>query len=377
MRNYLSKEVKRIVNKYAKMDSFADMFFHAKSDSKVTASPYYELLAFLYAAKGGEDSNVISILQENSSYKEGKLNPDEEEILIQNYKDAVEYICDNSENRNINSPISTQPKELTSYIASFFNPEDGKTENIVYNPFAMLGSYPVSVKCAHFVGEEENPVRWAIAMVRLHANNVQAEIRCTSPRDSLKDQSIRHKYIVATIPLKISDYPVEEIVNDLYSKLDNGGAMVIVVPSAFLVDEQALAVRNNIVKEGALRSVFLLPQGIFVMPNNMYSGGYENGSAVLLISKGTEDLMYEDSDSESVGNILMADASFATRNDLNIKGVRFDYEAFEFAAENQEPGLYAANTSTLMKSFRKAILIQNFSFKALWKRIRMALSLRR
>ena len=323
MRNKSVNVVKKIVNKYT-ADTWENILYYAHGTSKNVASPFYELLAFLYLSHGGDDVNVINILQEKSSYRKGRLSDEEEKILIANYKDAVEYICDNYDNRDLNTPISTQPKELTSYIASFFKTD---ADYVIYNPFAALGSYPVSIQRASFVGEESDPNQWAVTMVRLHANNISCDIQCASSRERLKDLSSQYHCIVTTLPSSLADYPYEEMVADLYNKLDDQGEMAIVVPASFLVDSKALAVRKRMVEENILQAVVLLPNKIFISPNHMLEEQYETGSALLFICK---------SRSKEEYNVFMADASFAIKNDGHFKGFRFDSEAFEFALENQE-----------------------------------------
>lgn len=308
-----SDEIRYIINKY-KNGRILQQRQSPIADTPI--EPFYEILSFLYLSNGGNNNEVIRILSE-STYKTGFINNKEEEILVTNYKETVECILNVSVNPDFYISTPDLPRELSSFISTFFKKETEDTT--IYNPFSGLCPYALNMPNFHFIGEENDPIIWAIAQIRLHANQITADISNYDSYANIQDASQKFKYIISSLPYKWTNDFDDKIIFNLYNKLEDDGLMAIIVSSTFLTHSKAHLIRKKLVEDHAIKTIFLLPANLFIqMPTK---------KALLLITKST---------THKQDFITMIDASTAVKKDRSYSGVNiFDAELLKNAIKNQ------------------------------------------
>ena len=180
-------------------------------------------------------------------------------------RDRVEYI---------------QPRSVTEIIAFYMKKYGVKS---LYNPFAGLCSYPISlgVDCS-FVAQEINPTTLALAKVRLHAHGLNPEH--IELEDSVKDWKGNHyDAVVASVPFGLR-VPMGEMTNprttittieDLFflramGRGDRGESsyyprkmVATIVPQSFTTRPASSRLREMMCQDGVLDTIIELPEGIF------------------------------------------------------------------------------------------------------------------
>lgn len=254
------------------------------------------LLKEVYRRTAGEHVNkkVLEVLsQDDFTYREGVLSEEDLHTLESNLAETFSVLFNSSDYFPKNAREFIQPKEVTDFIVKILNLPEGIT---VYNPFSGLSSYGVALYRNKIVGEELNPITWAIGQIRIFAMGIDAEI---SLGDSFETLTSGKKYkAIVTSPayLKEKDHQIHDIVEKLYDALDNDGLLACLVPRSFLFGKSSAVqtLREKLIKEKSLSGIITLPLNIFP--------GTSISQAVLVLSKG------KDND-----RVILGDASDYTR----------------------------------------------------------------
>lgn len=266
-----AKELSSIIWKYRNARRSEEDVFH---DSIL------ELVNYLVERNGGDTLNnlihmVRCALGDEYRYREGILSKEEEDILSENYREVVEMACAPTEYDITHRAEAIQPKEITEYVAGFFQPEkriektlygDSYCTGSFYNPFWGYGSYPLSLPEYEFTGEELNKQTWALAVARFHANG-----RCDhfpACADSMaRDEKEVYDGIITTPPFGMrGELAIEKLIDTYYGRLKEKGVLVMVVPANFLFsnNKSVQEVRLKLILNKAISQVTLFPAGIYL-----------------------------------------------------------------------------------------------------------------
>ena len=168
-----------------------------------------------------------------------------------------------------------QPKQVTDLIVHFLKDSSYKK---VYNPFAGLCSYPISldqdIQC---FAQEINPITLAFALVRLDAYSIKNT-------QIVQEDSIRNwnpgnaDAIVATMPFGLKLYQYYDAVPSLSSEVKTGEDFffkqilssgptvkkaVTVVPRQYCYSPSSNSIMKSLCTQGYLDTVIELPSGVF------------------------------------------------------------------------------------------------------------------
>lgn len=297
--------VAEIVNKYKSKTGSNNIFKN---------SSYGLLLEIYKRAKGSKaDVKVIEILS-NFTFEKDSLNESELNFLSEHLSELFNLLVNPSDYSHNEDGTFLQPKEVTDFICQSLNiPEDV----VVYNPFSGTASYAVSLPNP-VVGEELEPVTWALAQIRLAGNKVNPET-AINWGDSFESMSDSEKYkAIVSSPSYLTQkgHEIFDIVERLYEKLEDGGKMICVVTSQFLSANSGgcQRVKERLIAEKAIKSVITLPENIFA--NSSIS------QAILILEKGGNE------------QILFSDATRFTRfSKSSFRPTTFDFQHFLTKAE--------------------------------------------
>lgn len=281
-----SEEISEILNKYRLL-----------SGSLLNqGSASIGLLLELYkrAAKESANPKVLEILPSTRfSYKPGVLSNGELDILQSNLVEVFSWLVNPAEYSWTNSPSYLQPREVTDFLVQLADFPKGVT---VYNPFAGLASYGISLPNNKVVGEELEATTWAIAQIRIFATSANTHISCGDSFIGLGSTEKYDAIISSPVYLKENGHEIHDIVNHLYDKLSDHGQMVCLVPLSYLFSKRGSVKesRERLISQHAIKGVITLPLNIF--PGTRVSQG------VIILSKG-----------DTNERIIFADASTYTR----------------------------------------------------------------
>jgi type I restriction-modification system DNA methylase subunit len=176
-----------------------------------------------------------------------------------------------------------QPKELSSLVISLSH--EFKSSNTIYNPCCGVGTYITSdVPSWNYVGEEINPVIFAIALLRMKWYEYTD---CTSIilGDSLHSSVMNFDAIVSTPPFEsVSPSKLDgSIMASLINKcITNKKPGIFIVPAGFCLSHTYKRLRQNLIDQNAIKGVILLPSGLFAP----YSGIQ---TAIIVINPNSEE----------------------------------------------------------------------------------------
>ena len=208
-----------------------------------------------------------------------------------------------------------QPQEVTDFLCKMASFPENVT---VYNPFAGADSYAITLP-NHIVGEEINPIRWALGQIRLFANFAEKRTNITMG-DSFESMESCEKFkaiITSPVYLMEEGHEISDIIRMLYGKLEDEGKLACIVSANFLFrkDNKVRTVRETLIKDKAISSIVMLPSNIFT--------GSSIAQAVIVLTKG---IINEE--------IHFGDASGHTRFAKSIyRATTFDLESFMEAFE--------------------------------------------
>lgn len=269
------------------------------------------LISKIYSLAAGKeaDCRVIEILSPYE-YIENVLTPEEEKLLSRNLKETFQAIASFNGMSSHPSEGFIQPQEVTDFICKI---ADFPTNIEVYNPFSGANSYGITLK-NNVIGEEINPITWALGQIRLFANKANTRVNIKMDNSFISiDEPGKYKAILSSpVYLKEKGHEISDIVERLYDKLEDGGKLVCIVSTGFLLqkDNHTRTIRERLLKERAVASVVMLPSNIFA--NSSVS------QAVIILEK-----------NKNRDNILFADASGYTRYAKSVyRATTFDWEQF-------------------------------------------------
>ena len=166
------------------------------------------------------------------------------------------------------------PQEVSKFINSIFDlPENVK----IYNPFAGLGSFAISLNRAYYLGQEINYRTWILGILRLRAYDRLKESRYMRQDSILTWPSDSEKFdlIVSCPPFNLklgSNYKniapdvrtaEQFLIKKGIDSLTENGRLVVAVPHGFLfrgsIDHD---LRRRIVEEDLIESIISLPAGL-------------------------------------------------------------------------------------------------------------------
>lgn len=294
-------DVTELVNRYMMFTRLGNMFSMAGIGLLVEA---YRIAAGNWVKK-----EVIDILNQYE-FKKDILTQDELHFLSMHLNDLFALVV-----RSNGVPIHTsegfvQPQEVTDFMCKMAAFPENVT---VYNPFAGANSYAIALP-NNVVGEELNPTTWALGQIRLFANFAEKRADITLG-DSFESMQSKQRYdAIITSPAFFMEkgHRIEDVVNMLYSKLNDGGKLVCIVTAGFLFSKSGTArsFKERLIQEKAIASVVTLPSNIFA--------GTGINQAVIVLTKGVEN-----------SEILFADASEYTRFAKSVyRATTLDVEQF-------------------------------------------------
>lgn len=236
------------------------------------------LISKVYQLAAIDEANpkVIEILSQYEFY-EGILTEEELIFLSRHINEVFNEVLDFGDIRMVPSSGFIQPQEVTDFVCQMAVFPENIT---VYNPFAGANSYALELP-NEVVGEELDPLTWALGQIRLFANNAleRVHINLADSFDSMKDEQKYSAIVCSPVYLRDKDHQIEDIVRLLYDKLEMGGKLACLVPGNFLrgSSKDLLSLREMLIKNKGISKVIMLPSNIFT--------GISIPQAVLIIRK--------------------------------------------------------------------------------------------
>ena len=266
------------------------------------------------------DPKVLEILRDYK-FNEGILNEFELGHLKSQIRTVFDLVVKPYEFVHKGGEGFMQPKEVTDFILKI---ADFPKDVTVYNPFAGAASYVVGLP-NKVVGEEINPITWALAQIRMSEELFDtSEITLGDSFVSLADGKKYKAILSSPAYLYEKEHSIFEIIRHLYDKLEDGGKMVCLVPAGFLFSgsPKERAIRERLIADRAISAVVKLPNNIF---------GYTNiNQDVIIVTKAKPN-----------ESILFADASGYTRFAKSVyKATTFDYSQFISDLEDEVDDYY-------------------------------------
>ena len=253
------------------------------------------LLCKVYQVAAGDNTNekVIKILEDNNYNYNDVLQKFELEALASNLEVTFDELVKPSEYLWTTSSTNLQPQEVTDFMIKLADIPNGIK---VYNPFSGLSSFAIALNNNSVVGEEADPVTWALSQIRLFGKRISSDISLRKPLGDLEGNEKYQAIISSPSFLKQKGEEIQDIISSLYDKLANGGILVTLVPQSFLFSRSntVSSVRSRLVNEKAISGIFTLPANIFP--------GTGISQAVMVVTKGKEN-----------ERIIFGDASDYTR----------------------------------------------------------------
>ncbi|MBD5356896.1 MAG: N-6 DNA methylase [Bacteroides sp.] len=227
--------------------------------------PSLGLMTKLYHLAAGNHANLeVLTAMRQYEFQSNILNEKEIAFLTENLDKVVDQVLVSDDMARQRADGFIQPQEVTDlmcHVASF-------SEDVtVYNPFAGAASYGLKLH-NRVVGEEINPISWAIGQIRLFAHQSEKRVDITLG-DSFIELHSAKKYpaiIASPAYLYQEGQEITDIVSRLYAKLEDGGKMVCIVTGGFLYtkNNSATQLRELLIKDHAIKSVIMLPSNIFM-----------------------------------------------------------------------------------------------------------------
>lgn len=269
------------------------------------------LIAKLYqlAAKDKADTKVIEILSKYN-FHEGILSEKELMFLSAHLNEVFNEVLDFGDIKMATVTGFIQPQEVTDFVCKMAEFPENIT---VYNPFAGADSYGLALP-NKVIGEELDPLCWALGQIRLFANNAleRVDISLADSFDRMKNEKKYSAIVCSPAYLHEKTHRIEDIIRLLYDKLDNGGTLACLVPGNFLrgSSKGQISVREMLIEHKAISGVFLLPSNIFT--------GSSIPQALIIITKAMQNT-----------EIIFADASGYTKYERSAyRATTFDKKTF-------------------------------------------------
>lgn len=245
------------------------------------------LLRELYkeAAGSGRNDEVLQILDSaNFKYTENVLTEHELSTLAKHLDTVFDLLINPAEFSWEKTGSYMQPKEVTDFIVSLANFKEGST---VYNPFAGLSSYGISLKSNRIVGEELNPTTWAVAQIRVFANGSNTDISRGDSFLQINSDTTFDAIISSPVVFQEDGKQPLQLLEKLYRKLNDGGELICLIPTNYLrtQSDNSAIILQELLNERAVKSIITLPSNIFV--------GSAYSQSVVILTKGQpNDVVY-------------------------------------------------------------------------------------
>ena len=246
-----TKNTNIVENEKSSIDILLDI--QRRAESKGVKVDFSTLLGYIYQiiAKESADEKILQILHV-SSFDKSLILDSEIESLAQCGKEILEYILPKIERHFENIPIELAKLVLQDILHI-------SDQDLVYLPYCSIASVADACPEAHYIGEEMDPIIWAVGNICAYIKHNNVVIKRVDSW-AAKAKCDRIFTILYYFP---NGHNLAEVINALYSRLNNSGEMAIVLPAGFLnplgdTDEYN-EIYKSLLKHGAIDNVILLP----------------------------------------------------------------------------------------------------------------------
>ena len=314
--------VKNLVSKYLKHVSST-----ATSIAGADSAAELQLLSFLYAEVAGAeaDPKVVELTADYNRWFDHSVFSDEElSFLKANFGETAELLSSSYNGWQVRfSNDRAASADIVELLKATLRPADGDR---IYLPYAGLADVAVAYPGCRCTGFETNENLWALAMIRLYANGLKADIACGKP-DAMEEGTAFDAIVCLHAPLAHKGRAAEAM--EYYAHLAPGGCLWMLTTAAELCStgDDWASLRGQLLASEAVEAVVQLPAGVGL--------GHSKRLYVLCLSK------------EKRGFAKMVDLSFAGREKgFGLQDRRLDVdrvvEAMRHISEPEFEGLRIA-----------------------------------
>lgn len=220
-------------------------------------------ISFLYA-QGGDVPNIDSLDVKDLGVIFDNLQ-EYEEILMDHYAECVDTIVNffALEDASFAFPYP----EVASLMVAL---HDSNNVRKLYNPFAGWATFATLLPNCNYVGNEINPIRYALGELRINAQGLGHKgFYCDDPVQFIKSLPVDEKYdTILSIPPFIPTENVDVysfLFEDCMSHLEEFGKMTFVFPMGFTFNRspKMREIRKKLVDNNLVEKVIALPKGSF------------------------------------------------------------------------------------------------------------------
>lgn len=302
--------VKNLVSKYLKhVSSTATSLAGADSAAEL------QLLSFLYAEVAGAeaDPKVVELTADYNRWFDHSVFSDEElSFLKANFGEVAELLSSSYNGWQIRfSNDRAASADIVELLKATLYPADGDR---IYLPYAGLADLAVAYPGCRCTGFETNENLWALAMIRLYANGLDADIACGKP-GAMEEGTAFDAIVCLHAPLAYKGRAAEAM--EYYAHLAPGGCLWMLTTAAELCStgDDWAALRGQLLASEAVEAVVQLPAGVGL--------GHSKRLYVLCLSK------------EKRGFVKMVDLSFAGREKgFGLQDRRLDVDSVAHVLEH-------------------------------------------
>lgn len=234
-------------------------------------TPIHEILGHIYLSLAQDKAlPAIRTFLESSPFQEGILSDDEIQILIQNKKEVVDFLCSlslHSSQRIKRKIANIQPYNLADVVVDTLR--DLPKGSVIYNPNAGINTYAISAPQFHFVGEESSLPYWILGQIRLFIHQIDADIKRGHSSKKVQkkkyDAAIIDTFSTGCVGFGVGN--IEDQIQSSYNSLNEGGKLILHYSSEILSDTTTNGValhnlRKWMIEEKCVSTIVLLPYDI-------------------------------------------------------------------------------------------------------------------
>lgn len=220
-----------------------------------------DLAIFLYSHRTSAKHEVLNLLRDERIDYDKYISREDVSALMDDYCAVIEFCLNSYEHQSYMSrrgEVDIQPIAITKLCLSLL--DDISVNDVVYNPFAGMSSYPAYLPDVKFVGEEINQKTWALSQIRLDAFNSNSEIALADSIANYRNNAEKYAAIVTTPPFGFKDV-VSALLYMAENNLKPDGTMLCILPESFCTATGGcwFDMRKTLVERGWLKAVIMLP----------------------------------------------------------------------------------------------------------------------
>lgn len=247
----LSKQSSNIIAKIEKAVWKVNVFSDWETD----------LAVFLYSQRPSAKNEVLSLLKEERIDFDKYISRKDVSSLMGDYCAVIDFCLNPYEHQSYMSrrgEVELQPVAITKLCLSLL--DDMKENDVIYNPFAGMASYPSYMPDVKFVGEEINRTTWALSQIRMDAFGANAEIALADSIANYRKNTEKYTAIITTPPFCIKGV-VPALLYMAENNLRPDGSMLCLLPESFCtaVKGSWFDMRKTLIERGWLKAVIMLP----------------------------------------------------------------------------------------------------------------------